>query len=514
MQASNPRAKIVLFSGILMLLIVGIMELCAFVLWRFVLEGDRSVTLYEQARDTSRNFIFDPNLKSAMGKPGTRLVTFSTEFRNSFLMQRIPPFAGGFYGDGIQPSRPMKILVIGDSMVQGIGSVETPRFGWVAQAQRKLPGVDMINLGGIAAAADTQRQVYEVVAPAIPHELVLATFSTGDDYENVSTGGDRSDFTRQVPANLPTGTDIPRFLENSYLAAVYNNGCETLLKWPVPYTWRLISKFTSSLLQGLYLAAHRALPVCRAHGAAIQYGMPADTRAAGVQLRKITDEMIRVRHAEHPGKFVNEDDLQERILNYGGLRFKFRTPMMNQALGAKMARLAAEAVNELFETVRRAGKPFVLVILPTKEEVYLPLVLSGKIEFPNAGVSGLLHLAKQWLNISSGSDYFDDSKLTSVDVDRARKQFIAGLDPQITVIDLTDALRKDAIEFPANLYWKIDGHFSPAGYLAVSRHVCLLLRERVAARLGKLPAACANADSDVKAVVGLGPTQFPRKGKE
>jgi lysophospholipase L1-like esterase len=267
------------------------------------------------------------------------------------------------------------IVVVGDSMVFGYGVADDE--GWVALLDRALPDARVVNLGLINAGPQQYQRIYARFGRAFGPRLVILMLFPGNDPT------DDLRFTTWLEAGRPAayGTWRPP-----------GKGEAGLLAWARA---RAQDSYLASTLQ----AARRAL---RSHYHGYTHEFP-DGR--------------RVRLA--PAAYLGNADLARPD-----------SPVFPTSIQAVMA---------LRDMARADGADFLVAVLPTKEEVYLPLL--GK---PVPDLVG---------------------------------PFVRELEARgVRPLDLTPALQARALDEP--LYFEVDGHPNAAGYAVIAEAVRWALEER------------------------------------
>jgi len=451
------------------------LEGSSYLLIRTFYDIDAKLNAYAEIIKSADYFTFDREIGRIAPIPGKVIYSGLGEFTNRFQTYGIPGLRAGFYGDGITPDARYRVAVVGDSMTRGVGSVDNLKFGWVESAERLVPNVDLVNLSNLGAASKTQLRTYKKIVSHIEHDTIFLNFSTGDDYVNEAFGGmDGTDYRNLVPASLPPSQNVEDFLKKSQIDLVYNAGCEQIASMPVKsYLHLVISKIVSSLGQGLYQAFPALFPTCPAHGPAARRNIPKSIAETG---KVMDDGIAKVRNRYVPSipDDLKDISIESRISVINGVRFVIPDHFTDSKSASYLADVAAANVNEFFSWASHHGKRLVLIIHPTKEEVYFDLIKTNRLSPGTFSVAGIVGAMKQVLGISSGSKerYFSNTDLSKIDVDLTRDLFKSKLDPGVPVLDLTEPLRQIARKSGVFLYWRADGHYSPTGYLHVATLIC------------------------------------------
>jgi lysophospholipase L1-like esterase len=202
------------------------------------------------------------------------------------------------------------IVVLGDSMAFGYGVDDDD--AWTALLADRLPGSRIVNLGLIGAAPQQYFRIYETFGQALHPDLVLLCLFPGNDL------GDAGQFKEWLQAGSP----------GNY--AVWRRG---------PDQDRQAPRSLSDLLDQSYLAM------------------------------LLRDARRRV-GSQFSGRTIDFPDggrLQLAPAVYAG----------NQALAQPdhpNFRLVVDAVERTRALAERGGSKFLVLLVPTKEEVYLPLL--------------------------------------------------------------------------------------------------------------------------------------------
>lgn len=493
----------VLFIGMFLAFLEG----SSYLLLRAFYDIDTKVNAYAHIVKSADYLTFDYEIGRIVPIPGKVIYAGLGEFTNRFETYGIPGLRAGFYGDGLNPDARYRVAVIGDSMTRGAGSVDNLKFGWVEMAERLVPNVDLVNLSNLGAASKAQLRTYKKIMPYIKHDTIFLNFSTGDDYVNEAFGGmDGSDYRNLVPLLLPPNYNVEDFLKKSQIALVYNAGCEQIASMPVKsYAHLVISKTVSSLWQGLYQAIPELFPTCPAHGPGARRDIPDSIS----QTEKLMDSGVsKIRHRYMPSipDDLKDISIESRISVVNNVRFVIPDHFTDTKSASYLAEVAAANVNEFFRWAVGNGKKLVLVIHPTKEEVYFDLIKSNKLRPRTFSLAGVVSALKQVFGISSGSKerYFKKLDLSKIDVDLTREQFKSKLDPDIPILDLTSPLRRIAKKSDVFLYWRADSHYSPTGFLFVATLICHKLLDLFPNAADRPPAkACAISDQEWREAASL-----------
>ena len=366
----------------------------------------------EESLRSAEAYRWFPELRLALPLPGARITLHKPEFIDRFPTTDLLGLGAGFFDDGLD-ERPVRALATGDSFTRGVGSGDQLARGWVELAERRLPWLDLVNLGNSATGPLHQMRFYAKIADRIPHRWVLINFYSGNDFI------DNAD-----PFDLHSALEtLPEGERSAALASIQR--ALTLAARP---DYALHSRCRSR--------SHAWRLACRAF--ASPAGEPAGL-ALYERLKAAATDPLVAPEAVAAAKRSNETAvlLEPSELSLAGDRMFRYGHQKDAALARVLARHSAAVLSRYAAEVRRRGKTPFVVIHPSAAEALLP-----------AGDAGL---------------------------ERPVALLKAGLPKDLRVLDLTPSLRAAARASNERLYWRKDDHYTPAGYRAVAEAVAAFL---------------------------------------
>lgn len=380
---------------------------------------------FAEAQATAASYAWREHLGVVMPLPGKEIVLYKDEYTDRFPTRDILGDGVGFFDDGLDRDRPVAAVALGDSFTRGVGSGNNLERGWVELVERRLPWLDVVNLGNSGTGPRQQFYFYSKVARLIPHQIVIVDFYSGNDFLD---DADPFDWNKALAA-LPAGTNRSAVFVAVQRALAYQaspdflSGCQYALK--------------SACLAAALAARARRTEV-----------LPPGVRDA----LALYDRLRETAPADDLPAEVRQAALRAKtgwrqIDASLGLPFRFWTQSYerDRADAAALAGHSARLINEFSRSVGRTGKKVVFVLHPTMLEVYATPVQLAKL-------GGDPELPKRLLK--------------------------AELDRDIPVLDLTPALRRRAAAGGPHLYWLRDDHYSPAGYAAAAEEIAAFLESR------------------------------------
>lgn len=353
-----------------------------------------------------------PQLRLALPLPGERITLHKPEFVDRFPTTDLLGIGAGFFDDGLD-ERPLRALATGDSFTRGVGSGDQLARGWVELTEKRLPWLDLVNLGNSATGPLHQMRFYSKIADRIPHRWVLINFYSGNDFIDDADPFDLHSALETLPEG-ERSTALASIQRALTLAAHPDYALHARCR-SRSHAWRLVCRaFVTpsgepaglALYERLKSAATDPLVTAEAIAAAKRSNESADLLEPS-ELRLVGDRMFR----------------------YGHQRDAALARVLASHSAAVLSRYAAE--------VRRRGKTPFVVIHPSAVEALLP-----------AGDEGL---------------------------ERPVALLKAGLPKDLRVLDLTPSLRAAARSSDERLYWRADDHYTPAGYRAAAQAIAAFL---------------------------------------
>jgi GDSL-like lipase/acylhydrolase family protein len=294
----------------------------------------------------------------------------------------------GPYGFRVSAPWPdtVDIAVLGDSVTFGYGVSEEQ--AWPALLARSL-GSRLINLGLIGAGPQQYLRVYQTFGTALHPKLVIVGFFAGNDFSNAET------FDRWLNSGVGGNYMVWRdFGQPQRVTFSLRHLASSLRSVAEIEIYPLLRR---SYLVNLLRAAREA----------------AASPSAQSELFRLADG----REIE-----LSRDD----------------TPISDREF-----KLTLEALEQIHTTAAGTGAHALIVLQPSKEEVYLPLVTKTEPPDPTKSLREALH--------SRGIDY----------------------------LNLAPAFRERAAAGDL-LFYKSDGHPNAAGYALIAEQVARYIRENAA----------------------------------
>ncbi len=389
-------------------------EGAAYATWRLV-DGPDKLAVYQQEQASVPGYRYVDSLGLVMPEPGREFVWQQFEFVERCRTSAVPGLEAGLFDDGLDAGRPVIALALGDSMTRGFGSTDCLRLGWVERLEAAFPWLDVVNLSVLAAGQHQAFLVYDRLAPRLPHDWVLISVFSGNDFLD-----DTEPFDWNVALGaLPAGEDPTAALRHAKAAVLYRPSDEWLMARPVrSYAAWLLLRIVEKV------AMRPLLPRWVREGRAIE-----DRLAAGAADPRIPEALRRLGAAQRASA---------RTVQAGNMWFTLYDYQGRPDDAGRLARHAAGLINAFGERLRAAGVRAAVVLQPSKEEIYLP-----------AGLSASLGLA------------------LDAPLDALRAALATGL----PVCDLRGPLRAQAGAGGPPLYYARDGHYTPAGYEAAAEAI-------------------------------------------
>jgi len=252
--------------------------------------------------------------------------------------------AFGFRNPGPWPAR-ADVVILGDSLVFGYGVADGS--AWPAIVDRSFPGLKVVNLGLVGAGAEQYLRVYQTFGERLRPKVVVVGMFPGNDFWDAG----------QFQAWLREGG------QGNYMVwRNYGRFSGNLVRQPKRAAKSLLLRH--SYLYNLILAA-------RSNHEAKQAGEPKIVRLKGGQ-------EIRL------------------------LPSDFRSRTAGSQAGRPEFQLTVRALKELRNRVEKAGGRLVVVLQPSKEEIYLPL-LGERVRDASAALRpALRELGIEYLDLAPG----------------------------------------------------------------------------------------------------------------
>ena len=373
---------------------------------------------YKARLESVENYSFNEKLEVIMPITGTTIVHATPEFVDRF---KINDYKGlGIFDDGVDNDKELYALLIGDSFTRGIGSKDNLLYGWVEIVERKIKKLDLLNLGHSGSGQIQQINFYNKIKKHFKHQIVLMNFTLGSDFrDNVEKYFDSNDYF----ARLPDSIDKNKFIRNVQYASNYRTSFHFLAFSPV----RLYSVWSILAIYEKLISKHP--PFSNIDKDLQQYSKVAsmfNEKEIPASVKSLRRKKT-VTQESPDGKFVYSFD--PRL---------YQTSMGQ--IAERIAKHSAGIINAFFEHLRREKKHFILILHPSREQIYLN-------------------------NFSKDTYNFD----------YARDKLKNYLNKNISLFDLTVPMRNAAKETNNPLYYRIDGHYTQEGYKIAANLICEFL---------------------------------------
>ncbi|MFA6317109.1 MAG: SGNH/GDSL hydrolase family protein [Elusimicrobiota bacterium] len=387
--------------------------------------GPARLRAYKEDLASARSYRFFDPPGVALPVPGSMIVQHKRDFTDRLLAKDALGLGVGLFDDGAAP-RPVKAWALGDSFTRGVGSEDPLANGWVELVEKRLPWLDLVNLGLSGTGTLQQAFFYERLAPLSQHDWVVLCFYTGNDFVD---NAEPFDWNRALKS-LPPGEDPSAVFTGIQEALAYERGPDFLLRSPVKsrMVWAGMG-----LAQALW--GEQALPRRVREGLAKYAGMKAEARNP-----QVPEEVRSVGAANMVGA---------RMVPRGGSRRAdvWLYPYMSDDSQARtLSRHSALLIHDLNAAVRRRGARLAVVVFPTMWEVCLS--------------------NEEWASLKA-------------DPHAARAMLEKELDRDLPLLDLTEGLRADSDSCARPFYWASDDHPNPAGYAAAADRIAAFLEARI-----------------------------------
>ena len=374
---------------------------------------------YKEVIRTTSHYCYHKDLKLILPIPGTVITLQRLEFVDRFPIADIGGL--GFFDDGLNEEKKIKAVALGDSFTRGVGSTDNIRFGWVEKVERSLKDTDIINLGNSGASTINEVQFYNKIKGRLDHDIVILNFFTGGDFnDNIKKFHDFSEYV----LSASDGIDETEFIRKFALSRNYSILNYFLAYSPIrPWTFRLGLKLYEKLISKYPPFSELA-----------KFNKKAMKELEAYQKKKTPENWKAFSRLNR----IQEESQDKRLL------FTYYPSWYDRQEWDKVRNVgihSASLINDFFQTVSREGKKFILLIHPSKEEIYLVKEKGGSFDF-----------------------------------NRLRNYFKKKLHPDIPFLDLTQGLRKKAENSDKAFYYRLDGHYTPIGYEAVANLVVDFLK--------------------------------------
>ena len=118
------KSKKILFISIFLLLILFVMEIFSFLIFK-LFNYDEKFNLYDEKRVGNLKYVYHNNVQLALPKPDTQILHFTREFIDRFKTKDVLSLGFGLFDDGINLEKNLQSLseiLLPEVLVQGITS--------------------------------------------------------------------------------------------------------------------------------------------------------------------------------------------------------------------------------------------------------------------------------------------------------------------------------------------------------------------------------------------------------
>lgn len=400
---------------------------------------NKKLELYKEKKISAESYKFFPEYGLVLPLPDKKIYHETVDYLDIFETKDVLGKGFGLFDDGIDRNKKVYSVALGDSFTRGLGSINNLENGWVELTEKKLGWIDIINLGNLGGGIPIQKYSYNKIKNLINHELVIYNFYTRIGFrENLNDLLPSVYIEKIKNSNSYNDKQIQILINELNTASIFKPHLNYLLKkednFIKSYTVAFALKFLTLLKNKNVIPAEIAPNFLT--------GKPKDFKkvySADSRLLSVPDNMYELRN-----KF------KDSIFSIDGRKFNYFEINKDQKFMNKVIDYSAKSINQFANEVKLSGKNFILIILPSKNDVYYS-VYKDEI------------LSKDQINY---------------------KEFISilksKLDPQINVIDITD----DVINFvernpKIEIYYKNDNHYNLNGYRIVSKFISSKLKSLV-----------------------------------
>ena len=441
----------------------------------FIISNSSSKLLidnYQDLKPSAASSIFSPKYNAIFPKPDRRIVTVKPDYVDRFWTTRLPGFGFGLSGDGIDPAKPFRILVFGDSFARGTGAVDNMRFGWVENLEKTFQDVDLVNFANVGSSPVEEFEYYLKLRQDIKHDAIVLSVFLGNDFGD-SVIRSRSNLENFLTEKLAQNKnfDANGILAKFQSLRIQDDGCQRItshLYWP--YTLQFIGKVVNRFPNAPEFLI-RLFPSCPTTN---WKGTPRTNHPV------VLEALEYLRKSEI--KDSDASDLHRIVLSKSGtfmfnaekgMRFLVPPSSVDTRLSDPLAQIVADSVNRFYAAAREQGKEFLLIIHPHKMLIYGDSAKENRISDAGLIKKGI-EAIRTTLGLSTGvrEKSFSSNEMKDVDFTRTSDLFKQRLAPNIKVLDLTDSIRKHARETTTPLFWRIDPHYTPYGYLFALKQIC------------------------------------------
>lgn len=409
-------------------------EIISFFIFK-VTNEDKKINLYSEKRSSNLNYQYFPSVKLALPKANASIVHYTQEFTDRFITKDILNMGFGLFDDGINFEKEIISVAIGDSFTRGTGSKDNLKNGWVELVEKKSKKIDIINLGNLGKGIIDQKYGYDLIKKFIKHDVIIYNFFTGGDYHENGIDTSASYFlNHSIENNNLNPKQINDLIINFQIYHGYDPSREYLIgKGYKFYTVWLTIKLS------LMTKLDKLLP---------EKLIPNFFIGPNVDIKKYNNLRMNVLDKEI---FDLAKNIEKSQISYefDNKIFHIQSLYKDKNTMEKIADNSAKKINNFALEAKQENKKFIVVIHPSINDVYLPLIEKQK------------------------------PKELEIDYQFLRSRLKMNISSEIPVLDLTKSLQEKILserKTKPKLYWPKDGHYTPAGYALVADEISQFLK--------------------------------------
>jgi hypothetical protein len=440
-MTSRQKSMALIATSVFTAIVILLLELASWVVWTEALQGDRYVGLYRERMESVQNLMVDEDTGAIGYERDTTVVTYNTgEFVDRFKVWFSDSLGVGIFDDGIDPGKDI-VIAIGDSFGRGVGAGDLSA-NWVETAERELGDRDILNLSYVGSGLAGYINTYDRLAGHFDHRMVILSFDGDSDFID-------SAYSRNRLVLFRSAED----LRKRAIALNYDEGCQRMADRRLK-SWTLMT--AAEIMRRRYKWAAEGLrdflPPCPST-AKPPHAIRDEQLKAAREGASFKEKSLQNIEADDPelATLLKERNLEAESgsHNFHGYLIRTRPYFGDDRLASLLTRKLGNALNDFSAKLRADGKCLVIVLHPTKAEVYA--------DRPSETVYG---------------------SVTAADLGRPAIMLREQLNADIEVIDPLPKLREAVSAGSEPLYYKVDAHYTPAGYAVVGKAVADSLRDQ------------------------------------